>query len=245
MSLARKRSPGVVGAKCSNSQFQSDLRCDSFGKIRHVCRALLLVDGFVGKIFNQFIHHRTPSTRVSHVRCRVGGSTDRSVMSINLVWDSPRPPNHSNLVSELGVLAMAQAKPTSQRVLQGPTDNSHLSLDEESEAVWAGHTNPFLGQFGRLILVNRYHEKTRYNQRNSTHGHFDILVHLKESRALRSHLALSPTSTDFPHHPRLYFMSLPKVSWDSKIPSFRYLTSFLSSESSRSSLLNPPDRNFD
>ena len=114
MSLAWKRSAEAVVAKCSNLQFQSDLRCNSFGKIWYVCSALLLIDGLVGEVFDQFIHDRTPSSRVSHVRCMVGGSTDRSVMSINLVWDSPRPPNRSDLVSELGVLATTRTEPTGQ-----------------------------------------------------------------------------------------------------------------------------------
>jgi len=38
--------------KRSNLQFQSDLWCDSFSKVGNVRRALLLVDGFVGKVLD-------------------------------------------------------------------------------------------------------------------------------------------------------------------------------------------------
>lgn len=47
---------------------------------------------------------------------------------------------------------MARAAPTSQRVLQGATDDRHLPFNEESESIRARHANPLLGQFGHLIL---------------------------------------------------------------------------------------------
>lgn len=54
--------------------------------------------------------------------------------------------------------------PTGQRVSQSAADDRHLPLDEESEAVWTGHANPFLGQFGRLVLKTAAVRKTEDDQ---------------------------------------------------------------------------------
>ena len=75
----------ALSAHESDSQFKSDLRWDSFGKIWNVCRPLFFVDGFVGKVFNQCIDNRTPSCHLNHNHGRTSKSADLSVMSINFV----------------------------------------------------------------------------------------------------------------------------------------------------------------
>ena len=74
------------------SQFQSDLGCDPLSEIGNVYRSLLLIDGFVGKVLDQFFNDRTPNGRVNHIHGRTSRGAHLSVMSINLVRDSPSPP---------------------------------------------------------------------------------------------------------------------------------------------------------
>ena len=69
----------------SGLQFESNLRCDSLSKVGNVCGSLLLIDVFVGKVFDQFFNDRTPSGLVNGAHGRASQNADLSVMSIRLV----------------------------------------------------------------------------------------------------------------------------------------------------------------